>query len=223
MMPKDDGIDIFMDKNSYQKIWDVVINPTIQDYRNRYSEIVVSHTAKETIWQEYVFFNRHTKLTYMQDAGGKIDRHKVCACYMYAIIKANILSCQLADSDTEQSYLALNENLAITVGMSVLRAFVLLSIKSNAELSQAVKENLVKRIDNGVVFPVCNHGDYRSNFVSELHFTKMENSYNVLSLANTLFLLETHTLQTEAVHKQGEIKGTANKKVQKNRRKANSK
>lgn len=209
-MLKDDNV--FMDKNSYQKIWEVVIHPTIQDYQNRYSGIVVSHNAQESIWQEYMNFNKHAKLTYMQDVGGKLDRHKVCACYMYAIIKANILSCQLADSDTEQSYLALNENLAITVGMSVLRAFVLSSINCNEELSEATKGTLGKRIDGGIIFPDCNHGDYRNNFASELHYTKKENNYNILSLANTLFLLETHTLQTEAVHKQGKNKSTTSGK-----------
>ncbi|MBD5543249.1 MAG: hypothetical protein HDR01_03120 [Lachnospiraceae bacterium] len=212
-MLKDDNI--FIDKNSYEKIWEVVINPTIQDYQNRYSEIVVSYNAKEAIWQEYVNLNRHVKLTYMRDAGGKLDRHKVCACYMYAIIKANVLSCRLADSDTEQSYLALNENLAITVGMSVLRAFVLSSINCNEELSEATKASLGKRVDDGIIFPDCNHGDYRNNFASELHYTKKENNYNVLSLANILFLLEIHTLQTEAVHKQGKNKNATNKKKSK--------
>lgn len=208
-------VDIFMDKNSYQTIWEVVINPTILDYQNRYSDIAVSHNAKEAIWQEYIFFNKHAKLTYMQDAGGKLDRHKVCACYMLAIIKANTLNCHLADSDTERSYLALNENLAITVGMSVLRAFVLSSINCNDELSQMTKENLAKRIDKGVIFPDCNHGEYRNNFAAELYYTKKENSYNILSLANTLFLLETHTLQTEAVHKQGKNKSTEKRKNKK--------
>lgn len=209
-MLKDDGI--FMDKNSYQKIWDVIINPTIQDYQNQYSEIMVSYNAQEAIWQEYVYFNKHAKITYMQKTTGKLDRHKVCACYMYAIMKANILSCRLAGSDTERRYLALNENLAITVGMSVLRAFVLSSINSSDELPEEKKEILSKRIDNGIVFPDCNHGDYRNNFVTELHYTRMENNYNILSLANTLFLLETHTLQTDVIHKQGKNKGIKNGK-----------
>ena len=190
----------------------MVINPTIQDYQKRYAEIAVSHNAEEAIWQEYVYFNKHARLTYMQEVSGKLDRHKVCACYMYAIIKANTISCRLADSNTEESYLALNENLAITVGMSVLRAFVLSSINSSEELSAMTKETLKQRIDNGIVFPDCNHGDYRNNFATELHYTKKENNYNVISLANTLILLETHILQTEAIHKQRENKST-NKKI----------
>lgn len=200
VMLKDD--EIFIDKNSYYKIWDMVIKPTIRDYKNRYSEIAVSHDAREAIWQEYVILNKHCKMIYMKDIGGRLDRHKVCACYMYAIIKADTLSCLLAGSNNEQRFLALNENLAITVGMSVLRAFVLASINSNEDLSDESKKVLAERIYGGLIFPDCNHGDYRNNFVSELYYTKKENNYNILSLANTLFLLETHTLQIEAVHKQ---------------------
>lgn len=199
-MPNNDGI--LMDRMSYDQIWGMVIRPTIEDYEKRFSEIAVAHNAQEIIWQEYGKFNRHCKKQYMEDAGGKLDRHKVCACYMYAIVKSHVMSCRLADSDTEQSYLALNENLAITVGMSLLRAFILASIDSSEELADEKKELYKSKVDNGIVFPVCNHGVYRENFVSELHYSDLERNYNILSLANTLFLLETHTLETEAVHKQ---------------------
>lgn len=196
----DDGI--FLDKNSYARIWDVVINPTMKDYMKRFSEVVISHNAKEAIWQEYVNFNQHCKRQYMQDPHGKIDRHKVCACYMYAIMKANVMSCKLADSDTEQSYLALNENLAITVGMSLLRAFVMGSIEDSKELTNEEKKLYKSKIKDGVIFPECNHGNYRENFVSELHYSNIERNYNILSLANTLFLLEIHTLEKEVVNRQ---------------------
>lgn len=203
---------VFIDRNSYNQIWSVVINPTMEDYANRFSDIAIAHNAQEVIWQEYVKFNRHCKTQYMEDAGGKIDRHKVCACYMYAIVKANVMSCKLADSDTEQRYLALNENLAITVGMSLLRAFVLASIDSSEELSVEQKELYKSRIVGGIIFPACNHGVYRDNFASELHYSNLEQNYNILSLANTLFLLEIHTLETEVVHKQVKENGKKTKK-----------
>lgn len=199
-MLSEDGI--LIDKNSFDKIWDVVIKPTMEDYRNRFAEIAIAYNAQDIIWDEYIRFNQRCKKQYMEDAKGKIDRHKVCACYMYAIVKANVMSCKLADSDTENRYLALNENLAITVGMSLLRAFILASIYSSKELSNEKKEIYRSRVDNGIIFPECNHGIYRENFVSELYYSNLERNYNILSLANTLFLLETHTLEIEAVHKQ---------------------
>lgn len=216
-MLNNDNDGIFIDRESYNQIWTVVIDPTMQDYKKRYSEIVVADNAQGVIWQEYKNFNQHCKVQYMEDASGKIDRHKVCACYMYAIVKANTMSCKLADSDTERSYLALNEQLAITVGMSLLRAFVLASIDSSEDLTTELKELYESRIENGIIFPACNHGIYRENFVSELYYSNLERNYNILSLANTLFLLETHTLQTEAVHKM--TKKNKNEKYRRNTQK----
>lgn len=199
MVLNNDGF--LADKSSYHELWKRVIDPTIQDYANRFAGLCCAPDAKEAIWKKYVFFNAHCKRRYMEDPAGKLDRHKVCACYMYAIISANVLSCKLADSDDEQKYLALNENLAITVGMSLLSAFILSAIDCSDQLSDAQRSRYRSRIANGIVFPKCNHGTYRKNFVAELHYTHEENAYNVLSLANTLFLLEIHTIRADVIHK----------------------
>lgn len=206
---------ILLDKNSYDKLWSVIIRPTMEDYSFHFSEIIVSYNAKEAIWQEYLRFNQHCKQQYMEDINGKIDRHKVCACYMYAIMKANVMSCKLAESNTEQKYLALNENLAITVGMSLLRAFVIASIENSDGMTNEEKNLYKEKIENGIIFPKCNHGNYRENFASELHYSHVECNYNILSLANTLFLLEIHTLEREVVNKQGKKKKNKNSKKQK--------
>ena len=190
------------DRDSYQQLWEKVIAPTIQDYANRFAGLCCAHDAKEAIWKKYVYFNSHCKSRYMQDPTGKLDRHKVCACYMYAIVSANVLSCKLADTDDERKYLALNENLAITAGMSLLSAFILSAIDCSTHLTDADKSLYRSRMAKGIVFPKCNHGTYRKNFAAELHYTQEENAYNVLALANTLFLLETHTIQTDVIFKQ---------------------
>lgn len=194
--------EIFMDCSSYEQIWNVVIRPTMEDYALRFADVTILEDAKETIWKEYIELNRHCKTKYMKEIKGRLDRHKVCACYMYAVIKAGVMRCNLAASDTEERYLALNENLAITVGMSLLRAFIMASIDNNENLSKNDKEIYKSRVADGITFPDCNHGIYRENFVAELYYTNLERNYNILSLANTLFLLEIHTLETEAVHKQ---------------------
>ncbi len=197
---KDDGF--LVDKSSYQQLWEIVINPTIQDYSNRFAGICCAHDAENAIWKKYVYFNSHCKDRYMQDPSGKLDRHKVCACYMYAVMSANVLSCKLADSDDERKYLALNENLAITTGMSLLRAFILSAIDCSTNLPDDDKSRFRERVAEGIAFPECNHGAYRNNFAAELHYTQEENAYNVLALANTLFLLETYTLKRDAIYKQ---------------------
>lgn len=194
---------VHIDRESYEDIWEKLINNQICYYQKRYSDISTSLNSKEEIWQEYVHFNLHCKKYYMQDCYGLLDRHKVCACYMYAIVKAEPLKSFLFDKKTNGKYFSLNEHLAITVGMSLLRAFVFSSIETNSQMPEQEKQGLYRKIDKGILFPECNHGNYRDNFVAELHFANEEKNYNILSLANTLFLLEIHTLQTEVVHRQG--------------------
>lgn len=184
-------------RSSYDAIWKLVILPVIDSYRERYAGITVIPDAQEVIWERYLHFNRYCKTTYMLNPAGKLDRHKVCACYMYAIVSANVLGCTLAEKDTVAKYLTINEHLAITTGMSLLRAFTLSSIHCANTMSEEQKKTLTQRIDNGIRFPRCNHGNYRSNFASELHYTREENTYNILSLSNTLFLLEKYTLDVE--------------------------
>lgn len=54
---------ILIDKNSFDKIWDVVIKPTMEDYRNRFAEIAIAYNAQDIIWDEYIRFNQHCKKT----------------------------------------------------------------------------------------------------------------------------------------------------------------
>ena len=77
--------------------------------------------------------------------------------------------------------------------LSLLRAFVIEAINESGR-EQAEKEMLISRIDEGIIFPLTNHGTYRENLMTELYYTKKEDNYNILSLADTLFLLETLTL-----------------------------
>lgn len=188
-------------KKEKENFLENIIEPVKELYLSLYAEMVCLDNAKELIWREYVKFNTHCKTNYMLDSQGRLDRHKVCACYMYAIIKANTLSCRLAKSNTEESYLCLNEQLAITVGMSLLRAFICADIKYSTIFSEEEKQSLYAIVENGIIFPECNHGDYRDNFAAELHYTNEERNYNILSLANTLYLLEIHTLKIDVIYK----------------------
>lgn len=195
--------EVCIDKNSYNIIWERIIEPIIEMYQTHYVDIVCTDNANELIWEEYVKFNNYCKTSYMFDDKGKLDRHKVCACYMYAIVKANILNCRLVNFNTEKKYFCLNEQLAIAVGMSLLRAFICADIKNSTIFSEEEKQSLYASVENGILFPDCNHGDYRDNFVAELHYTNEERNYNILSLANTLYLLEIHTLKIDVIYKQG--------------------
>ena len=188
-----------MDKLSYYSIWEKVIQCVISNYQNRFAHISIKTNAKEIIFEYYSRLNQECKQYYMEDVNGKLDRHKVCACLMFAILQANVLHCEIAESDTDERYLVLNEHLALTVGLSLLRAFIVADITNNDGLEH--KQKLIELLDNGIKLPKTNHGNYEENFISELYYTKKFYKYNVLSLSNTLYLLEIYTLGISSITK----------------------
>lgn len=189
-----------MEETTFNDLWDNLISVVICDYQNRFANIIVPNNAKEAIYTRYKYLNQECKQRYMENPEGKLDRHKVCACLMYAILQADVLKCELAEVDVDEKYLVLNEHLALTVGMSLLRAFIITDIKKSA-FPDDEKQRLIGLVDNGIKYPNCNHGEYQKNFASELYYTKRFYNYNILSLAHILFLLEIYTLGVDVICK----------------------
>lgn len=166
-------------RKSYEEIWNKIINPEINRYKNEVPSVSCTSSAKDDIFQQYIEFNNHCKNTYMANPNNILDRHKVSACYMLAILSASPLSFNMSYED--DILITINEHLAITVGLSILRAFI-------------ETENLQKgekgTNHSDIFLPYTDHGNYRDIFAVELYFTRKEKNYNMLSLSNTLFLLE---------------------------------
>lgn len=178
------------DKNSFDKIWEKVISVEINNYKNRYFDLIYNiPNMKDEIWNTYKELNDFCKLNYMKDASSKIDRHKVCACYIIAISKVKPMRYQYS-SDVN---LGINEQLALTVGFSLLRAFIISSIEGNEKYSSDKKKELISKFDDGIKIPSSDsvyHGNYISNFVNELYFNIRDGNISILSVAHELYLLE---------------------------------
>ena len=182
------------DRESYVVIWEKVIHPEIRNYQKKYPGCFdLMPDAKEAIWEKYVKLNSYSKLNYMKYPEGRLDRHKVAACYMIAIIMVSPMSIK---ADAPLPCLALNEGLAITVGLSLVRAFTISAINRNSDLKNEEKDQLIQKFNNGIKIPdgeLVNHGKYLENFANELSFAAFEGKLNVIALAHELFLLEVLT------------------------------
>ena len=181
------------DRDSYLLICKNLIEKEIQNYQNVYfNKIDLIPNWQEEVWEKYVQLNYYCKTNYMKSSSGKIDRHKVAACYMIAISTTKPM--RLGKSNGE--YNAINESLAITVGLSLVRAFAIAAIKDNKTLSRNETEELVTKFENGIEVPkgaLVNHGRYLDNYASELYFGVLEGNINILSIAHELYLLEVIT------------------------------
>lgn len=161
-------------RESFNNLWKLVINPEIKRYL-KVSNVSKIDNAEEKIWEAYEELNLSCKRDFMSSSVKKLDRHKIAACYIYAIVKTQPLSMKTPELP-ENMVVTINEHLAITVGMSILHAYM--------------KDNTTDICPDGLVFPNAKHGKYRDDFALELYHTKKHNMYNILSLSNTLFLLE---------------------------------
>ena len=189
--------EIHPDKSSFDIIWVKIIEPEIKKYINAYTGYVkIDNDAKEKVWEQYFVLNTLCKNHYMK-TNGKLDRHKVAACYLLAISMAKPIICSDEIlSDTPQYYFTFNERVALTTALSILVAYIRNIIKNDTSLCDDEKKRLTSAFSHGIKFPVpplVNHGEYVNNFISEIHYTVEEGNINILATAHELYLLEVFT------------------------------
>lgn len=187
--------EIHHDRPSYEVIWQNVIQKEISNYQSYYANCIeLIPNLKEEIWQKYVSLNSYCRQNYMMQTVEKLDRHKVAACYMIAIATLKPMRF-VKKIDGKDVSLAINETLAITVGLSIVRAYAIAAIKKDfGETSEA--EELTAKFEAGIKMPdgdLINHGDYLNNYANELNFAITEGKICVLSIAHELYLLEVIT------------------------------
>lgn len=189
-------IEIHPDRDSYEMIWEKVISKEIGNYQSLYVNCIeLIPNVKEEIWDKYVALNTYCKNNYMKSSEGKIDRHKVAACYMIAIAMLRPMRFVEKINNNEVS-LAINETLAITVGLSLVRAFAIAAITENEKISKEEADTLVAKFEDGIKVPeghLVNHGVYLDNYANEIYFVASEGKMCILSLAHELYLLEVIT------------------------------
>ncbi len=184
------------DRDSYEMIWEKVICKELDNYQSLYVNCIeLIPNVKEEIWEKYVALNAYCKINYMKSPEGKIDRHKVAACYMIAIAMIRPMRF-VKKIDNREVPLAINEILAITVGLSLVRAFAIAAIRENKNISTEDADGLVAKFDDGIKVPeghLVNHGNYLDNYANEIYFATSEGKICILSLAHELYLLEVIT------------------------------
>lgn len=187
----------YPDKKSYDCIWDNLILAEIRNYQNKYTGMIdIIPNAKEEIWDKYCMLNKYCKVNYMKNPDGKLDRHKVAACYLIAIaaIRPMRFVGDIPIDENKKIFFSFNEKLGITVALSLIRAFFIAATKDNGDLSDEAKQALISKFDDGIVIPdSVNHGDYMDNYASEIRFAVSEGNIHILSIAHELYLLETMT------------------------------
>lgn len=197
-----------LDKDSYDKIWDVLIFPQIQKHFKRFENyLYIPATIKDDIWEQYVVLNKKIKSSYMQDPSKLLDRHKVAACYMCAICMAKPIRVKDGAISNKEAIYVANELVAIATGMDIVANYAEAAAVEDTKLTGDEKEKIIECLKDGLVYPnknsnknEVNHGEYILNYAMELYFAKQEEKLNLLSIAHELYLLEVLTLRSEKVY-----------------------
>lgn len=183
---------------NYNDIWEKIIRENLMMFNNVsglnfYNDSFLKNGIKKNFDAFYIDCSK-----YMSPDIKILDRHKVSACLMYAIIKTDLFDYQPKQQLPDNKIIIVSEQMAITVGLSLLRTYIVNKRNSRGEKkNEKVWERDKAIFKDGFKLPGeteglndVNHGDYRDNLALELHFTKEEGTYNILSLSNTLYLLE---------------------------------
>lgn len=140
---------------------------------------IIFNNERKMIFQK-IFEEIYNKIKsqYMRNEVSFLDRHKVAAIIICSIIKTKVLECRIID---ENEVFLGNYYLALSAGLSYLQY----------ELNQMLQEKGKLPIKK-IVFPDTMYGklSYKENLISMLYFSDLEDSLNVLGLANIMFLLE---------------------------------
>lgn len=173
----------------FDALWKKIIRPEIGNLA-ALDGVKQRKGSYKRIWDAYKSFNLHCSFNYMAEPTWLLDRHKVAACYMYAILAAQPLAVDQNVVLGSRPYYA-NEMLAVTVGCTILCGFVTKAIDDAIEnkllcLEEKRLKQVCERIKIGVNFkddfPAL-HDDYYGDVLRMLCATQAEARYNILAMS----------------------------------------
>lgn len=187
-----------MNSSTFDCIWSTLIQPTYNKMESSHGGIYLADTSYQDIKLYYSDAINYAKEHYMRDASKILNRHKVSAAVMIAILKSkpikkiNAMYYQV-DQNGHPSIWTFNEHLAITVALSILRSFIEARVDfafSKKIVSRAIFEDVC--LEDRDIFkdgiPISSKE--RSSWEHELYQIRQDGAYNLLSFAHILSGIE---------------------------------
>jgi len=187
-----------MKESTLNNIWTKLVVPTYSEMNQTHGGLICPDSEKGTFKLHYDEITRHAKEFYMHDKNSYLNRHKVAAAIMIAILqtkpikKIDILYYQ-SDINGQLKYWPFNESLAITVALSVLRAFILGRVDyafSGKPISKQVFGHVIKQDEQIFEKEIPISITERIEWEWELYQIRQDGAYNLLSIAHILKMIE---------------------------------
>ncbi|GBU21846.1 hypothetical protein R80B4_01748 [Fibrobacteres bacterium R8-0-B4] len=161
--------------------------------------VVAVKESRNTIESEYETLRDTAKKRYMQSETEPLDRHKCVACFMVAVITSLDITEILKNPTVPR---LIKETVAIEIGLSILITMIRENPAKNATVINFLDNN-----ENEIVFPVplCDDDEYLLNWARGLFYDHEDNRLSVLSLSNTLFLIESFNWERAKSESAGKV------------------
>jgi len=181
-----------MDINTYERLWENIIKPKIDNMLSNDDDIVFNERQpgllKESVWLTYEDYKNKVH-TYMHNPDGRIDRHKIASVMLYSIIinKPFELKYLHAKQVLKSSSLLANEILGFYVALAIVRSFIL------QDASEKSDKNRQEIFNDGFAFPECQHDSYPAHVYKMLYYAKLNERYDIFAFSHVLFFIEAYT------------------------------
>lgn len=189
-----------MNKQEFNDFWNKCIMPTYKELHNKDSDLYIRDGSADSLCRNYNDIKNSTKRLYMKksDETIKLDRHKIASCMAKAIMLDKPVCKKLGDdyTGTEDELVIANAVLAFSASISIMKAYVELSLaKENLQFREHEAEYR-KICENGFVFPkTIMEVDYMSSVCWAWHHNAISGHFDVLGTANLLFMIENYSLE----------------------------
>lgn len=167
----------------FETTWNEIINRKITQLMLDYGDLVCLETSKNEIRSYYEETLLYAKNHYMINSEGLLNRYKVAAAMMIAILKAKPIKKAAAKYYIEDSdKWIFNEQVALNTGLKIVRNFIITEI-----LEAGGPKNLEERIlYHRFLKSLPLERVERERWEIELYYIRQEGAYSLLSLAHEL-------------------------------------
>ncbi len=180
-----------MKEVKFDEIWDKIIIPKIESLKTKHRSLTINANSKEAVRNRYQDQNRLYH-DYMHDATGRLDRHKVSALFVDAILYVepfqDLLKIEKGSQIQTQSFereLA-NEFLAWFAGTSIMKSFLVERLRRlnqpNTQRDISEKWPREPEVEAGSI-------SYSDQIIRNLYISKVKKTFDFFTYSHVFFLL----------------------------------
>lgn len=181
-------------KNSITQIWNSILKQTAE-MMEKDKTIIMYRDARSVFEKNFNYYYEMVRSNFMKIQEENLDRHKIAAVTICAILKSDILGPSGGEDNSQKSgdmFLA-NEKIALNIALSDMY------------------QSLVEEYDSGripyvdLIFeyilpkPLSCDRDYTEVICRDLYYAKKHFALNPLSISNFLFLLEAYSFEVNRI------------------------